>query len=290
MKSAAFEYCLATDIRHALDLLRERAGDVKILAGGQSLVPAMNFRLARPGALVDINGIAELAGVSGTSETGVRIGALTRHAQFHDAIERGPVGQLLAKVVKHIAHYPIRQRGTFGGSLAHADPASEWCLTALTLDATMTIVAAQGERRVPARDFFRGIFSTAVGEEELLRCIEIPPFVGDWRSGFQEFSRRKGDFALAMSLAFVKMEDGRIADAQLGVGGVSDRPIRLLSSEAILKGQPPSASLFREAAQDAQGRINPSEDIHASADYRRDLVGAMIERALAEATGVEAAS
>ncbi|WAC25611.1 FAD binding domain-containing protein [Ancylobacter sp. SL191] len=286
MKPSRFQYHRATDVPHALALLREHAGDTKILAGGQSLVPAMNFRLARPGVLIDINAIEGLAGVTGSSAAGLTIGALTRHAAFHTPVEPGPVGALLARVVTNIAHYPIRQRGTFGGSLSHADPASEWCLTAMTLDAVMVICGPSGERRVPAPAFFRGTFTTAIGEEDLLRAIEIPPYPGDWRGGFYEFSRRKGDFALAMALAFLRLEDGRIAEARLGLGSVSDRPIRLTAGEAMLCGRAPDAALFREVAADAQGRIEPSGDIHASSEYRRDLVGTVIERALARACGL----
>lgn len=287
MKPSRFQYHLATDVPHALALLREHAGEAKIIAGGQSLVPVMNFRLARPGVLVDINAISEIAGVTGSSAEGVTIGAMTRHAAFHSPVEPGPVGVMLTKVVKNIAHYPIRQRGTFGGSLAHADPASEWCLTAMTLGAVMVICGPAGERRVPAADFFRGTFTTAVGEEDLLQAVEIPPHVGDWRSGFYEFSRRKGDFALAMALAFLRFEGGRIAEARLGVGAVSDRPIRLVAGEALLTGQAPDAALFRAVAADAQSRIEPSSDIHASVEYRRDLMGTVIERALAEACGLQ---
>ncbi|MBS7707143.1 FAD binding domain-containing protein [Chelatococcus asaccharovorans] len=282
MKPASFDYIRPGSRAEILAALAAHGDDGKILAGGQSLVAAMNFRLARPEVLIDINGTKDLDYLQPSGDS-LAIGALTRHAAFHKPVVDGPLGPLLAKVVRNIAHYPIRQRGTFTGSLAHADPASEWCLVATTLDAEMLIVNAEGERRCRAGDFFKGTFTTAVGAQDLLAEVRLPLLDDGWRSGFYEFSRRAGDFALAMSLAALKLENGRITEARLGVGGVADRAIRLHALENELAGKAPSRELFEDVAASAKAAIKPSEDIHASADYRRDLIRTVVLRALTEA-------
>lgn len=282
MKPASFDYIRPGSRAEIVAALAAHGDDGKILAGGQSLVAAMNFRLARPEVLVDINGTKELDYLRPSGDS-LAIGALTRHAAFHKPVVPGPLGTLLAKVVRNIAHYPIRQRGTFTGSLAHADPASEWCLVATTLDAEMLIVNADGERRCRAGDFFKGTFTTAVGAQDLLAEVRLPLLDDGWRSGFYEFSRRAGDFALAMSLAALKLEGGRITQARLGVGGVADRAIRLQTLESELTGKAPSRELFEDIASAARAAITPSEDIHASADYRSDLIRTVVLRALTEA-------
>ena len=253
-----------------------------MLAGGQSLVPAMNFRLARPEMLIDINDLAELGRLESGAH-GLRIGALVRHAAFHRPVDDSELSRLLSRVVRHIAHYPIRQRGTFGGSLAHADPASEWCLVAATLSAEMTIASTAGERKVPAEQFFRGLFTTAVGENELLTAIDIPALPPGARGGFYEFSRRVGDYALAMALAVLVVEDGVIRWARLGLGAAADRPLRLHSVERLLEGRKAEAATFHEAAAAARDLASPSGDIHGDAAYRKDLVATVVERALTEA-------
>ncbi|CAH1652345.1 FAD binding domain-containing protein [Chelatococcus asaccharovorans] len=282
MKPASFDYIRPGSRAEILAALAAHGDDGKILAGGQSLVAAMNFRLARPEVLIDINGTKDLDYLQPSGDS-LAIGALTRHAAFHKPVVDGPLGLLLAKVVRNIAHYPIRQRGTFTGSLAHADPASEWCLVATTLDAEMLIVNADGERRCRAGDFFKGTFTTAVGAQDLLTEVRLPLLDDGWRSGFYEFSRRAGDFALAMSLAALKLENGCITEARLGVGGVADRAIRLHALENELAGKAPSRELFEDVAASAKAAIKPSEDIHASADYRRDLIRTVVLRALTEA-------
>lgn len=283
MKPAKFAYHAPADLEAALTLLGDLSGDCKILAGGQSLIPAMNFRLARPGAIVDINDLSELEYVREDTEGTLHIGALTRHATFHRPAVKGPIGALLTNVVKYIGHYPIRQRGTFGGSISHADPASEWCLVATTLGAQMVIRSRRGERTIPASSFFQGIFTTALAEDEILTEIQFPPLADEWRTGFYEFSRRKGDFALAMSLAALRVSEGRIMDARLGVGGVSDRSVKLDALESALIGKTPTPATFQSVAREARQMIEPFEDIHASAEYRRDLIATVVGRALAEA-------
>ncbi|MEF2070584.1 FAD binding domain-containing protein [Consotaella aegiceratis] len=282
MKPAAFAYHASVSLPEALSLLAELGDECKVLAGGQSLVPAMNFRLARPAALVDINGLNELDYVRVSSET-IAIGALTRHAVFHRPVCDTMLGRLLTRIVRYIAHYPIRQRGTFGGSLCHADPASEWCLVTATLSAQMVLRSATSERVLAAEDFFKGTFTTVVEPGELLTEIRVPAMNEGWRFGFFEFSRRAGDFGLVMCLAALKVDDGRIVDARLGLGGVADRPLRLAEAEAALIGQPAVAQIFERVASDAAQALDPTEDIHASVEYRRDLVLAGVKRALAEA-------
>lgn len=282
MKPAAFHYVKPATVADALAALAGFGAEGKIIAGGQSLVPSMNFRLARPETLIDINAIAEIQGV--TQEPGMLvIGAVTRHAAFHAPISDDATGRMLAKVVQNIAHYPIRQRGTFGGSLSHADPASEWCLVAATLGAEVEIAGQAGTRQVPAAEFFRGTFMTAIGADELLLRVRLPRLGAGWGSGFYEFSRRKGDFALAMALAMLRLEGGRIAEARLGLGAVSAHPLRLGALEARLVGQVAGPEAFAEIAEEAKTMVSPSSDIHGSAEYRTDLVGTVIRRALAQA-------
>jgi carbon-monoxide dehydrogenase medium subunit len=282
MKPAAFIYHAPHGIDEALALLAEHGDEGKLLAGGQSLVPAMNFRLARPAALIDINRIAALDFL--THENGwLRIGALTRHVAFEQPRAAGPLGALLPDVARCVAHLPIRVRGTFAGSLAHADPAAEWSLVAATLGAEIVARSAAGERILAADNFFRTAFTTALRPDELITEVRLPLQSDAWRCGFMEFSRRKGDFALAMALAALRLEGERIADARIGVGGAEHRPRRIEAAEQILVGAPVGPRIFGEAAASAAAALEPVEDIHASAEYRRDLARVMTRRALERA-------
>jgi len=282
MKPAAFRYFAPRSLPEALELLGEHGEDGKILAGGQSLVPAMNFRLARPQSLIDINPVAELDYVQ-TEHAVLRIGALARHARFERPVAEGPLGAFLPRVARHIAHLPIRTRGTFGGSLAYADPASEWCLVATALDAAMVVRSERGTRTLGPQQFFVGALTTALAEDELLTEIRLPLLDPAWRTGFAEFSRRAGDYALASCAAFVKFDGDRVADARIGIGGAADHPQRIAEAERLLIGGEGGAAQRREAAAVAAAAIDPLEDIQADAAFRRDLVRAMAERALAEA-------
>lgn len=283
MKPAAFRYHRPTSLAEAVSLLAELApDDGRILAGGQSLVPTMAFRMARPGHLIDINnveGLDRLAVENGR----LRIGARVRHAAFHRPVADNPLGPMLAFVVRHIAHYPIRMRGTFCGSLAHADPSSEWCLVAATLGATMQARSARGARDLAADAFFDWAMTTHLAEDELLAEASLPLLPGGTRWGFYEFSRRAGDYAIAASLVTYRLEGGVIADPHVGVGGAEGRPRRVPEAEAALAGQAPSEGAFRAAAEAAADAIDPMEDIQASAEYRRDLVRAVTRRALERA-------
>lgn len=253
--------------------------DGRILAGGQSLLPAMALRVARPSHLVDINGIATLGRLD-VEAGSLRIGATVRHAAFHGVAEPGVVGAMMARVVRHIAHWPIRNRGTFCGSLCHADPASEWALVSVVLGAEMMLFSIRGERRLPAAEFLRGPLETALAPEELLGGATVPLLPPDARFGFEEVSRRAGDFAQAMALAVFRLDaQGRIADARIGVGGVEAVARRLPHVEALVEGRAPSLALFAEAGRQAASMVDPMED----APYRRALVRAVVDRALAQA-------
>jgi carbon-monoxide dehydrogenase medium subunit len=280
VKPAPFIRHVPRTVAEAVTILGDVAAkDGRVLAGGQSLVPIMAFRLAKPAHLVDINEIAELGRIHSDGKT-LSIGALVRHVAFHKAVVAGPLGAMLAHVARHIAHYPIRTRGTFCGSLAHADPASEWCLVAATLDATMVAKSTRGERLIAAKDFFAGIMATALAEDELLveARLSLPP--ADTKFGFNEFSRRAGDFAMSAALVSYRLQGGKMIDARVGVGGAEASPRRIAEAETALDRQVPGDKVFRAAAEAAAKAIEPLEDHQTNADYRRDLVRAVVRRAL----------
>jgi len=250
-----------------------------VLAGGQSLVPTMAFRMARPAHLIDINGIAELAILKIENET-LKIGACVRHMAFDSDAVPGATGTLLRKVVQNIAHYPIRTRGTFCGSVANADPASEWCCVMAALDGVAVLQSKRGTRRVAAADFYRGVMSTALEEDELLIGCELPMLPADARSGFVEFSRRKGDFAIAMALATYRTEDGKIVEPRVAIGGAETHARRVPDAELALVHGTPDKAVFVAAAERAAASCDPMEDFNNTADYRRGLVRTLVERAL----------
>jgi carbon-monoxide dehydrogenase medium subunit len=280
MKPAQFRYHAPKTIDEALALLAEVAPeDGRILAGGQSLVPTMAFRLARPTHLVDINGIDALRRLEIEGDE-LCIGACVRHEAFRRPVVEGPLGRLLATVVRHIAHYPIRTRGTFCGSIAHADPASEWCTVAAALDARMVAQSTRGTRIIPAHEFFAGIMTTELAEDELLREVRLPLLASETRFGFYEFSRRAGDFAIAMALACYRSEQGKIAAPRIAVGGAEPTTRRIAAAEQALAGSIPGPESFAAAAAAAAADVDPMEDAITSAEYRRDLVGTVTRRAL----------
>jgi aerobic carbon-monoxide dehydrogenase medium subunit len=283
MKPAAFRYHAPKTIDEAVAVLAEVAGeDGRVLAGGQSLVPTMAFRLAKPSHLVDINGVAALNRLA-VADGKLVIGACVRHAAFHKPACEGPLGKLLADVVRHIAHYPIRNRGTFCGSLAHADPASEWCLVLMALDGEVLAKSAGGERVIAARDFFKGIMTTALRDDELLVEARLPILAAGTRCGFYEFSRRAGDFAMAAALGTYRVEGGKITEPRLAIGGAEVNPRRIAEAERALDGAAPGDEAFRAAAEAATAAIDAMEDMTTSAEFRRDLVLAVTRRALERA-------
>ena len=278
MKPAPFTYHNPRTVKDAVAALAAHQ-DAKVLAGGQSLVPVMAFRLARPAHLVDINGIDELDYVRADGGR-LRIGARTRHAAFHKPVEPGVLGQLLTTVVRNIAHWPIRMRGTLCGSIAHADASSEWCCTAATLDAEIKLVSARGERTVKAADYFQGFLMTDRADDELIVEASLPLLPAGTRFGFEEFSRRAGDYALGMCLAVVRSEGGKVAEARIGVGGAEPFPRRIRQAEAAIAGKALDKAACVAAAEAAAKAVDPMSDVQADPEYRRDLVRAMVRRAL----------
>jgi carbon-monoxide dehydrogenase medium subunit len=290
MKSAPFTYHRPASVDEAATILAAVADDGgRILAGGQSLIPMMALRVAYPTHLVDINGIQELNRAAVDNGLFV-VGALTRHSRFHEVVAPGLLGQLMTQVVHHIAHYPIRQRGTMCGSLAHADPSSEWCLVAATLDATLVAQSSKGRRSIPVGEYFAGAMATVLEPEEMLVEVRLPLLDADERFGFCEFNRRAGDFALGMSLVTFRVRDGVIAHARVGLGGAEEHARRLTEAEAELVGKAPCDAVFRAAANAAAAAVNPLEDAQTSAEYRRDLVRVVVRRALEQALAGTATS
>ena len=280
MKPAPFRYHAPKTVTEAVEMLGEVAPeDGRVLAGGQSLVPIMAFRLARPAHLVDINGVVGLDRL--VVEGGqLCIGACVRHAAFHKTVVQGPLGRLLAQVVRYIAHHPIRTRGTFCGSLAHADPAAEWCLLVTALGGEMVAQNTSRIRTIGAADFFRGIMTTALEEDELLTEVRLRVPAPDTRFGFYEFNRRAGDFALAMTLASYRLHEGLISEARVALGAVEEQPRRIEEAEGALVGRPPERVTFELAAEAAAAVVEPLDDVITSADYRRDLTRTVTRRAL----------
>jgi carbon-monoxide dehydrogenase medium subunit len=284
MKPAPFTYHAPKTVAEALDILADVADDDgRVLAGGQSLVPTMAFRLARPRHLVDINGLRELDYVERQNGK-LLIGAATRHATFEKPVEDGPLGRLLADVVRHIAHHPIRTRGTFCGSIAHADPASDWCAVAAALDAEMVAESTKGTRVIAAKDFFKGIMTTALREDELLTEVRLPILPADTRAGFAEFSRRAGDYAVAMAVGSYRLKSGAMAEMRIAIGGAEAASRRMTEAERTLIGRPPNLGTFQGAAHVAVKAIDPLGDANVSAEYRREIARAMVVRALEAAS------
>jgi aerobic carbon-monoxide dehydrogenase medium subunit len=282
VKPAAFEYHRVDRVEDALERLAELGEDAKVLAGGQSLVPMMNFRLVRPPALVDITRIPDLRYVLRDGDA-LRVGALSVHREIE--LLRDPDitsgYELLPRAARWVGHYPIRTRGTFGGSIAHGDPSAEWCMLAVLLDATIVAAGPDGEREIPAADFFLGFFTTALEPGELLTEVRFPrprP-----HAAIQEFARRHGDFAIVAAAVAVDLDEDRIADARVVVGGVDEVPLRLPAAEEALEGAAPGGEAFAEAGRAAGAAVDPSSDVHGSAQYRKELTEVLVRRALAEA-------
>ena len=283
MKPAPFEYHRPASAEEAVALLAEHGYEAKLLAGGQSLVPAMNFRLAQPAVLIDLNGIPDLDYLREDGEE-LRFGAMLRQAaaEHSDAVRaRVP---LLAEALPLVAHPQIRNRGTLGGSIAHADPASEIPAVMLALGARFTLRGPSGERVVAADDFFTGLFGTALEADELLVEVEVPPLAAGTRCAFTELSRRHGDFALAGVAAAITLDEGgRVAAARIALLGVGDGPVLSPGAADALVGQLPSDEARRAAAAAAAGEVDPPSDIHASAAYRKHLVEVLVRRTLERA-------
>lgn len=284
MKPAKFEYRAPRTLDEALGILGDAGDEAKILAGGQSLVPSMNFRLARPALLVDINKVDGLDHVRTEGGT-VSVGTLTRHVRLETPIVPGPLGTLLSAAAAKVGHLPIRVRGTFGGSIAHADPAAEWCMLAMLLDAEMVVASSRGRRSISAAEFFRTVFTTALEPEEMLVEVRLPDLAPTCKVGFVEFSRRAGDFAIVAASVVLHMSGEKVEAANVALGGVGGTPLRSPAAENVLSGKSPSRELFVEAGQAAAAAVEPMGDIHGSSEYRQDLVAVLTRRALEHAVG-----
>ncbi len=283
MKPAAFKYQRANTVEEAIEQLTELGDDAKLLAGGQSLVAMMNFRLVRPSALVDITPIPELQYLEPDGE-GLKVGALTPHRWVEEMEEPNLLEgfSVLKKAARWVGHYPIRTLGTFGGSIAHADPSAEWCMLAVLLDAEIVAVGPEGERVIPASDFFQGFFMTALEPDEMVVEVRFPKPAP--HASIQEFARRAGDFAIVSTAVALDVRDGKCSSARVVLGGVSDIPLRVPEAERVLEGADASWEAFEEAGQEAAKAIDPPSDVHGDADYRRDLSAVLVRRALSEAT------
>jgi carbon-monoxide dehydrogenase medium subunit len=286
MKPAPFKYHAPTTVQEALALLAEHGYDAKVLAGGQSLIPTMNFRLAQPAVLVDLNHVSELFYINPDNKTGgLLIGAMTRESQVEHSplvAERSP---LITETIPHIAHEQIRHRGTFGGCMAHADPAAELPTIAVALRANMKVRGQSGERWVPAEEFFISLFTTVLMPDELLVEVAIPPLSPRTGWSFMEVARRHGDYALVGVAATVTLDgQNRCEEARLVYVSVGDRPENAAQATALLNGQELTSEAIEAAAETAAtADVEPVKDIHASVEYRRHLVKVLTRRALIQA-------
>ena len=282
MKPAAFDYVIADSIEMAVASLADGGGDVKIIAGGQSLVPMLNFRLLRPSVLIDINRIGDLAFIE---ETGSKIcvGALTRHYQLETSPVIARHLPVLASAMTHVAHLAIRNRGTIGGSLSHADPAAELPMMALLLDAELHIASASGKRTIAASDFFLGALTVDLARDDIVTEIVLPKLPPKTGWGFEEVARRSGDFALVAAAATLTLSAGVISQARIALTGVGATPVRVAQAEALLVGQAHEPGLIDRIIDAVRAAIEPDTDLHASSDYRRHLAGVLAGRAVSAA-------
>jgi carbon-monoxide dehydrogenase medium subunit len=283
MKLPPFEYACPATLSEAVALLASRDGDAKALAGGQSLVPMLAFRVASPSLIVDLRKLADLREIK-IGANGVTLGAMVRWRQILDDARLRTAHPLLVAAVEHVAHYQIRNRGTVGGSIAHADPAAEMPGIAVTCEAEIAVTGKSGARVIKAADFFQGPLMTALKPDEIITEIRLPAWPAKRRWGFQEFARRRGDFAMAAAAVFYDQDDsGKARNAHVGAIGVGDTPLRLAAAEAVLNGQTVGEATIAKAEAAASAAVDPADDIHASGAYRRALIGTMVERALKSA-------
>ena len=279
MKFPAFAYARPNTIDEAITLLASE-DEARPLAGGQTLLPILALRMSMPSLLVDLNDIEDMKHIT-VGDGVVRVGAMVTHAQNLASTEHRKYLPLLSEAVRHVAHEAIRNRGTIGGSLAHADAAAEMPLVVTALDAKMIIANGEGERRVEAKNFFGGHFTTAIESGELLTTIEFP--ISDHHWAFEEVARRPGDYALVMAAAGLKVNNGVVESARITLGSVADRPLRAPEAESYLIGKAISEEIAAEAAKIATQDLKSHDDIHASANYRRTVVGTLVKRALTRA-------
>jgi len=285
MKPAPFSYYAPTSVEEAIDKLAELGYSGKVLAGGQSLIPAMNFRMARPTALVDLNKVKELSYIKPTADGGLAIGTMTRDTVVEEdklVKERFPI---LVTTIQHIAHKQIRNRGSFGGALAHADPAAQLPAAALLLGANLKVISNKGERWVSAKDFFIGPFMTVLEPDELLAEVVLPPMTPNTGASYQQASRQKGGYAQAAVISTVTMDGSdRVKEARVALFSVGETALLANKPNELLAGQVPTAEVIEEvAAYVAKNECDPGTDIHGTEEYRRNLVHVLVRRALTEA-------
>jgi len=279
MKLPYVEYEAPATAAEAVDLLAEHQDDASVLAGGQSLIPLLALRLARPAVLIDINGLSELSRVSVTDGQ-VAIGAMTREYVAEESEMIADTVPLLAAALPLIGHEAIRSRGTIGGSLAHADPAAELPAVALALDAELVVRSRSGDRVVPAAEWFEGYLATSRRPDEILVEVRFPTAGPGTGAAFQEVARRHGDFAIVGLAASLTLTDDAISDARLAFAGIADVPIRAADAEDLLVGERPSAELFEEAARRATDGIDPPADLNGSSEYRKKVAATLVRRGL----------
>lgn len=285
MKAAPFQLARPTTLDETLALLGSGQGECKAIAGGQSLVPMMAFRMARPDVLVDLGRVPGLESIDIGPE-GVRLGARVRWRDIEGDERLATAHPLLHEAVRHVAHYQIRNRGTVGGSCAHADPAAELPGIAVACDAMFEVHSLRGVRTIRAGDFFLGALTTALESDELIVGVEFPPWPPGRRWAFDEYARRKGDFALVGVAAFFDLDrDGRCIEPRVAVIGVGDRAARLPTVEAVLAGERPTVDLMTRAGAVARDAVEAQSDVHAPAEYRKALTGVLVERVLLRAAG-----
>lgn len=282
MKPASFDYIAADSLDIAVAALADAGADAKIIAGGQSLVPMLNFRLLRPSILVDINRIAGLAFIAET-DNDIRVGALTRHHQLETSPVIARHLPVLSCAMTHVAHLAIRNRGTIGGSLSHGDPAAELPMLALLLEAELHIASVSGMRTVAARDFFLDALTVDLAGGDIVTEIALPKLPPQTGWGFEEVARRHGDFALAAVAVTLTVSNGAIAQARIALTGVGSTALRAAAAEALLVGHPLEPELTSRVIDALRATIEPETDLHASADYRRHLAGVLAGRTLAAA-------
>jgi len=282
MKPAPFIHFVPASLTEALSLLAEHAPEARVIAGGQSLVPIMNFRLGRPPVLIDLNRIPELSFIRDDGDF-LAIGAMTRQRTIENSALVRSAAPLLHQATLNIGHLPIRSRGTIGGSIANADPAAEYPATVLALDCELVVQKQGGERRIAARDFFEGVLSTAVEPNEILTEIVVPKAPAHSGSAFVEIARRKGDFALAGVAAQITLSGEAALSVQLAACGVGPGPVRLSAAEAIILSDGLSDAALKAGARAAAREVAPENDLHGTEAYRRRLTAAMTHRALVQA-------
>lgn len=282
MFPSRFRYEAPHSLDEAISLLRDGGDYVKVLAGGQSLVPMLAFRVASPSLLVDLRKLAELRRIT-IAPDGITLGAMVRWRDILDDARLRKAHPLLVAAIEHVAHYQIRNRGTVGGSIAHADPAAEMPGIVVTCEAKIAVVGKSGARVIDAANFFQGPLMTALKPDEIITEIRLPAWPAKRRFGFQEFARRRGDFALAAAMLFYDEEGDKARNAHVGAIGVADQPLRLPAVEQVLNGNKIDDAIIAKAEAAASASVDPHDDIHAGGAYRKALIGVMVERALKSA-------